>query len=312
MDNGNLDNIVLALLFSAEEPLSVRKITAITEGVSASDVKDAVERWRKRLDDEAWSIVLEKVAGGYQLSSRPEYAAFIARLYSGRRKLRLSKAALETLAIIAYKQPITRAEIENVRGVGCGGVVGNLMERGLIKITGKAKVLGSPFLYGTTPEFLEYLGLYSLKDLPSAEELEALLEREEQAVTEARPEETIELEFSADDDSVEVDDDDVTDELSEELEAEGAESPEEPVEETHEETVLEAVAPEAAVIGPDLDEPYHRPVSPDPETTDPIWTEIATTTGPLPPEPGDTDPAEEDTGEKRWRKDTSDEHEDRD
>ena len=101
-----------------------------------------------------------------------------------RSSFRLSRAGLETLAIVAYKQPITRAEIEAIRGVGAGSVVANLMERSLVEIVGKAKVLGAPFLYGTTQEFLEYLGLNSLKDLPSMEDLEALLAREagEQAV----------------------------------------------------------------------------------------------------------------------------------
>lgn len=184
MDNPNLDNVILALLFSSDEPLSVRKITGILSDVPAAEVKASILNWQARIDSEAWSVMIEKVAGGYQLSSRPEYAPFIAKLYSGKRKLRLSKAALETLAIIAYKQPTTRAEIENVRGVNCGGVIANLMERSLIKISGKAKVLGAPFLYNTTQEFLEYLGLYSLKDLPSIEELEALLEREESAIRE--------------------------------------------------------------------------------------------------------------------------------
>lgn len=182
MDDTNLDNIVLALLFSADEPLTVRKIAGVLEDVPVAEITASVDKLRARFDDEAWSIKIEKIGGGFQLSSRPEYASYVARLYSGRRKLRLSKAALETLAIIAYKQPTTRAEIENVRGVNCGGVIANLLERCLIKITGKAKVLGAPFLYGTTPEFLEYLGLNSLKDLPSLEELEALLEREESAL----------------------------------------------------------------------------------------------------------------------------------
>jgi segregation and condensation protein B len=184
MDNPNLDNIVLALLFSADEPLSVRKIAGILNDESASDIKTSIQNWQTRIDGEAWSVMIEKVAGGYQLSTQPEYAPYIAKLYSGKRKLRLSKAALETLAITAYKQPTTRAEIENVRGVNCGGVIANLMERELIKISGKAKVLGAPFLYSTTHEFLEYLGLDSLKDLPSIEELEALLEREESAIRE--------------------------------------------------------------------------------------------------------------------------------
>jgi segregation and condensation protein B len=178
MENPNLDNIVLALLFASEEPLSARKIAAVVEDVTVADVKRAIDTWNTRADAEAWSIGIEQVAGGYRLATRPEYAAYVSRLYSGRRRFRLSRAGLETLAIIAYKQPITRAEIETIRGVGSGSVVANLMERSLVEIVGKAKVLGAPFLYGTTAEFLEYLGLNSLRDLPSLEDLEALLAKE--------------------------------------------------------------------------------------------------------------------------------------
>jgi len=184
MENPNLDNIVLALLFAADEPLSARKIAAMVEDVTTADVKKAIDGWNARADQEAWSIAIEQVAGGYRLATRPEYAQYVSRLYAGRRRFRLSRAGLETLAIVAYKQPITRAEIESIRGVGAGSVVANLMERSLVEIVGKAKVLGAPFLYGTTQEFLEYLGLNSLKHLPSMEDLEALLAREagEQAV----------------------------------------------------------------------------------------------------------------------------------
>lgn len=176
--NTNLDNIVWALLFAADEPLSLRRLSAILEDVPTDDIREVLDSWRTRFDEESWSIAVEQVAGGYQVVTRSDYAPFVGRLYSKRRKLRLSRAGLETLAIIAYRQPVTRAEVENVRGVGSGSVIANLMERSLVKITGKAKVLGAPFLYGTTPEFLEYLGLNSLKDLPSLAELEAMLEKE--------------------------------------------------------------------------------------------------------------------------------------
>jgi segregation and condensation protein B len=290
MDNGNLDNIVFALLFSADEPLTMRKITAILDPTPAADVRASIETWRKKLDDESWSVSIEKVAGGYQLSSRPEYAQYIARLYSGRRKMRLSRAALETLAIIAYKQPITRAEIENVRGVACGGVITNLMERALIRITGKAKILGAPFLYGSTPEFLEYLGLNSLKDLPSMEELEELLEREERAV--AGPETAAGAEGAP----------------AAEKGPEGDETPEvseertEPEEELPEETqsptapVDEPVAVStSARLGPDVEEPYHRPLG-GPETT-PV--QIETEQPDTPGQPEQTDEADEETPDKR-------------
>jgi segregation and condensation protein B len=184
--NLNLENIVLAILFAADEPVTIRKLGSVIEDAPADDIREALDRWRVRMDEEAWSVRIEQVAGGYQISTRPDYAIYVSRLYQGKRKFRLSRAALETLAIIAYKQPVTRAEVENVRGVACGGVIANLMERSLIKITGKARVLGAPFLYGTTQEFLEYLGLNSLGDLPSLDELENLLEKE------AYPEDAVE------------------------------------------------------------------------------------------------------------------------
>jgi len=181
MEPAKLDDTVIALLFAADEAISARKMASVIENVDTAMVNESLDRLKERFTKEMSSIVLEHVAGGFQLSTNSEYADFLARLYSGRRKQRLSKAGMETLAIIAYKQPITRADIEAVRGVGCGGVVTTLMERSLIQIVGKAKVLGAPFLYGTTHEFLEYLGLNTLKDLPSMEELEALLEKEEAA-----------------------------------------------------------------------------------------------------------------------------------
>jgi segregation and condensation protein B len=175
----NLDNVVFALLFASDEPLSVRRLSAIAGDADAAEIRESIKRLGARIATAYPCIQLESVAGGWQLSTNPQYAGYIARLYSGRRKQRLSRAALETLAIIAYKQPVTRAEIENIRGVSCGGVLTTLMERVLIRIVGKARVLGAPFLYGTTQVFLEYLGINSLKDLPSMADLEALLEREE-------------------------------------------------------------------------------------------------------------------------------------
>ena len=181
MEPTKLRNVIMAVLFASEEPISTRKLCAIVDDAKADAVHAAIDEIRDLLKNEAPSIVLEEIAGGLQLSTNSEYAEYVGRLYSGKRKQRLSRAAMETLAIIAYKQPITRADVENVRGVGAGGVITTLMERGLIRITGKAKILGAPFLYGTTPEFLEYLGLNTLKDLPSMEELERLLEREEES-----------------------------------------------------------------------------------------------------------------------------------
>ena len=247
MENPNLDNIVLALLFAADEPLSARQLAATIEDVTTADVKEAIDKWNARADQESWSIAIEQVAGGYRLATRPEYAAYVSRLYQGRRRFRLSRAGLETLAIIAYKQPITRAEIESIRGVGAGSVVANLMERSLIEITGKAKVLGAPFLYGTTPAFLEYLGLNSLKDLPSMEDLEALLASENEAV-----EGEDALPSASSEDGVVGDDTDST-AIAEIAEiAAVANTP------PADQALLERAA--SAKLGPRVDEPVNRPL----------------------------------------------------
>jgi segregation and condensation protein B len=178
MEQELLDSIVLALLFASDEPLSAKRVSMVLDDLSLDDIRESIARLESRFGNEGSAIRIEQVAGGYQLCTSPRYADYVARLYRGRRKQRLSKASMETLAIIAYRQPVTRADVENLRGVACGGVITTLMERSLIRIEGKARVLGSPFLYGTTEEFLAYLGLNSLKDLPSMEDLEALLERE--------------------------------------------------------------------------------------------------------------------------------------
>jgi segregation and condensation protein B len=178
MDETTLDNVLLALLFACDEPLTVKRAAQVLEEVPSGELRESMSRLECRFGSPDSPIRLEQVAGGYQLCTNPTYSGYVALLYRGRRKQRLSKAAMETLAIIAYRQPVTRADVESVRGVACGGVITTLMERSLIRIVGKARILGSPFLYGTTQEFLEYLGLNSLKDLPSMEDLEALLERE--------------------------------------------------------------------------------------------------------------------------------------
>ncbi len=247
MENPNLDNIVLALLFASDEALSARKIAALVEDVTAADVKQAIEAWNARANAEAWSIGIEQVAGGYRLATRPDYAPYVSRLYAGRRKFRLSRAGLETLAIIAYKQPITRAEIESIRGVGSGSVVANLMERSLVQIVGKAKVLGAPFLYGTTQEFLEYLGLNSLRDLPSMEDLEALLAKE------ASAEMAIDGDGPLDHDNAES-----GDALVERIVAETDLGDDERLEGLDGKT---APAARSATLGPHIDEPMNRPVT---------------------------------------------------
>ncbi|MCK5094590.1 MAG: SMC-Scp complex subunit ScpB, partial [Spirochaetes bacterium] len=162
------------LLFSSDEPVSVRKFVAVIEDAPAEEIKKSLARWQERFEQDAWSIRIEQVAGGYQLSTHPDYAIYVSRLYQGKRKLRLSRAALETLAIIAYKQPITRVEIEKIRGVQVTHILKVLLEHRLIRFMGKKESPGRPMLYGTTDYFLKFFGLLNIKDLPPISEFEKI------------------------------------------------------------------------------------------------------------------------------------------
>ena len=142
---------------------------------SLADVRVALDQLREHYDFDQHGVELVEMAGGYQILTRPVHAAAIERAQFSARAPRLSPATLETLAVIAYRQPVGRAEIEEIRGVSAGGVLRTLQERGLIEVVGRAEGLGRPLLYGTTPLFLELLGLRDLTDLPRAEELSIAL-----------------------------------------------------------------------------------------------------------------------------------------
>jgi segregation and condensation protein B len=169
----DLRRIIEALLFTSSEPLSLKAISQLLPEWSVEELKRAlselVEEWKK-LD---LSFGLQEVGGGYQFRTLPEYSPWIRRLKKVV-PIKLSQAALETLAIVAWKQPISRGEIEQIRGVDSGHVLGVLLEKGLIKPVGRKEAPGRPLLYGTTEKFLELFGLRSLKDLPSLKELETL------------------------------------------------------------------------------------------------------------------------------------------
>jgi segregation and condensation protein B len=164
-----------ALIFASDFPLSEKKIAEILEDVTEDDVTEILIELRKEFQELDRGFLLEKVAGGYEFITRKEYAGIINRLMAGRRKNRLSRAGLETLALIAYNQPITRLDIEKVRGVDSGGPLRTLLERKLISIAGREKTPGRPLIYKTTDEFLRYLGLDSMDDLPKTEEIEDIL-----------------------------------------------------------------------------------------------------------------------------------------
>ena len=167
-------SIVEALLFVSDGPLSVDKLVQVLEGVDRAAVCQLVEELRIRFNSNGGPVVLREIDGGFQLCTHPRYAPWVKRLSSVRTNSRLSRAALETLAIVAYKQPVTRVEIESVRGVSCSGVLALLLEKRLVKIAGRQDAPGKPLLYRTTTEFVRHFGLRSLKDLPKISELKEL------------------------------------------------------------------------------------------------------------------------------------------
>ncbi len=170
----SLPGIIEALLFAADQPISAERIKEIT-GASEDEVRDVINYLNQSYTETARTFRITRVAHGYQLYTLPEYAEWIRKLYQHNRRQRLSSAALEVLAIIAYKQPITKPEIENLRGVDSSAPLLTLLERGLIITAGRAHRPGNPFLYRTTKEFLRYFGLESIDELPSLEELGAFL-----------------------------------------------------------------------------------------------------------------------------------------
>jgi segregation and condensation protein B len=163
-----------AILVATDRQLSEARLADLL-GLSGKNVqkaiKDAIEELNSDYDKSGRSFRIERLAGGYQILTRPQFSELLERLFGERQQSRLSQAALETLAIIAYRQPILRAEVEAIRGVACGEVLRSLLERRLVKITGRAEEIGRPMLYGTTSEFLKVFGLASLDDLPNVQGL---------------------------------------------------------------------------------------------------------------------------------------------
>ncbi len=170
-DQMPLRQVLEALLFASDVPLSAAKIVQTLGLDTARTVKAAVAELNEGYSRREAAFRIEERAGGYQILTLPQYAEYIQRLLRKRDEGRLTPAALETLAIIAYKQPILRVDVEAIRGVACGEVIRTLMEYNLVKIVGRAEEVGRPMLYGTTRHFLEVFGLGSLKDLPKSDQL---------------------------------------------------------------------------------------------------------------------------------------------
>ncbi len=161
--------MVEAALMAADEPLTPKRLAAVAGLADAAEARRLVERLRALYDQDGTAFQVEEVAGGWQLLTRPEYHPWLSRLRRAAADARLTLAMREALTIVAYRQPITRADLEAVRGVQSGDVLRQLMERGLVRIAGRDDSLGRPVLYGTTKKFLQSFGLMSLRDLPPAE-----------------------------------------------------------------------------------------------------------------------------------------------
>ena len=165
-----VESVVEAVLFASDESLSAPRLAEIT-GTNIRQLRKHIDELNEKYKANNNAFRIEQIAGGYQMLTLSAYSHWLKKLIRAREESSLSQQALETLAIIAYKQPVIRADIEAIRGVAAGEMIRNLMYKGLVKIAGRAEVLGRPMLYGTTKKFLDVFGLNSLKDLPKAEEL---------------------------------------------------------------------------------------------------------------------------------------------
>jgi len=169
MEDAELKKVLETLLFITDAPLPVSRIAQLCEIKNKERLETALAELRKTYDEEGRTFQIMQVAGGWQLATRPEYGLWVRKLYQNKMTVRLTQAALETLCIIAYKQPLTRAEIEAIRGVEVIGPLDTLSQRRLITVVGRRESIGRPILYGTTSEFLRQFGLNSLDDLPKLE-----------------------------------------------------------------------------------------------------------------------------------------------
>jgi segregation and condensation protein B len=175
MENGEIKSLLEALLFTATEPLTLDHFTSVIADTDKTVIAHLLEELKNEHEARGSGMVLREVAGGYQLYSNPKWHSQIQALFSRPLIIRLSKSALETLAIVAYKQPITLPEISEIRSCNAAGAIKTLLECNFIKVLGRKRVVGRPFLYGTTREFLVHFGLKDLSDMPQLSEFEELI-----------------------------------------------------------------------------------------------------------------------------------------
>jgi segregation and condensation protein B len=173
MEREDIKSIIESLLFVADGPLTIQRLGEVLEGVEKEDLRSTLDELQTELENSRRGVRLVEVAGGYQLRTAKVNADWIKKFLGGR-PARMGRATLETLAIVAYRQPITRAEIEAIRGVDVDGVINTLLDRSLIRAVARKDVPGRPFLYGTTPEFLQLFNLKDLTHLPTLKEMEEI------------------------------------------------------------------------------------------------------------------------------------------
>jgi segregation and condensation protein B len=171
--------ILEAVLFASDAPLELDALAEVIGDRGVPDVRALLEELRQDLETGERGVALQEIAGGFQILSHKECAPWVERMLRSRRKARLSKAGLEALAIVAYRQPITKVDIDSIRGVDSSGVLHTLLERNLITIEGRSQSVGRPLLYATTPDFLSYMGINDLADLPELKEMGSVLEERE-------------------------------------------------------------------------------------------------------------------------------------
>ena len=166
-----VESVIEAILFASDEPITSNRLVGIVETGSVKQVKDCVKSLNEKYKENNAAFRIEQIGGGFQMMTIDAYNHWLRKMIRVRADNKLTQAALETLAIVAYKQPIMRADVEGIRGVSSGEMIRSLMYKGLVKITGRAEVLGRPMLYGTTKKFLDVFGLNTAKDLPKIDEL---------------------------------------------------------------------------------------------------------------------------------------------
>ena len=171
----DMKNLVEVLLFASPEPLTQSRFNHILQEEISVELNPIIDGLNSEYEKSGKGLKIQKIGGGYQILSQSEYHVYIERLFKHTKKLQLSRPALEALSIIAYRQPVSKAEVESIRGVECGSVVNTLMERELITVKGRGKTAGRPLMFGTTQIFLESFGLEKTSDLPKLKELSELM-----------------------------------------------------------------------------------------------------------------------------------------